>query len=917
MQDGGTTEIEIRGDLTPFQRDMAQAKSIAMRDGSAIGSSIANTFNRAVGPSRALAMGVLGVGAAAGVAGLKAISLAGQMEQSEIAFTTMLGSAEKAEKFLDELFQFAAKTPFEFTGLQTASRQLLAFGFGAKEIVPMMTNIGDAVAALGGGEFEIQRVTRALGQMQAKGKVSAEEMMQLAELGIPAWKMLADGIGVSVPEAMERASAGTIRAAEGIPAILEGMGKQFEGSMDAQSSTLLGLWSTFKDNVTMTLTNVGQMIIDTFDLKGKLSGAIEFLQGFGDGVERFLSIFRDEGLAAAIDRVFGEGMTTKMKIFAGALVGALIPAVLSMAVAIGGAVLAIAPFMLIGAGLAALAILISKNWETIGPIVGGVVEWFKSTALPLIQGFVNAVVSKFEEIVSWFQRNWPAIKQAVANVLDFIKGLWQRFGDDVLRIVRSVWDYISSAIRAAMKIIQGIVETVLGILSGDWSKAWDGIKKILAGAWDAIVALVKGAVGVLRGVLGAAVDGIKALLGMAWDAIVAVAKAAWNKLVEAVKNIVGDLIGFVKSIPGRVVSGLGNLASLLIEAGKDIIRGLINGIKSMVTGAINAVKDAIGSIVQGAKNFLGIGSPSKVFKAIGQDIMRGLAIGIDAGTGMAERSIDRILNHLEKAGARIQESIGHQVERIKENLASALEDKKLTTRQRNALKNQAQVQIDALRQFGRAAQDLIGDFVRRGNQLAERVARLGDRISDFRDKVAGAFEFGFTGAFSDESTDTRGEQLLASLMKQQTQARQFALALRDLTSRGASQALLQHVLEAGQGEGLQIAKALLNDLSNEGQSLGLIGFANDALREIAELTERTSGSLARTLFGDEMERTRAQLHAFSNELSRANSILRGALGASTEATGDVIVNIDTLNTGNSQEQDEFFDRLRQVVRSGA
>ena len=49
----------------------------------------------------------------------------------------------------------------------------------------MMEAIGNAVSGLGGGAVEIERVVRALGQMQAKGKVTAEEMMRLAELGIP------------------------------------------------------------------------------------------------------------------------------------------------------------------------------------------------------------------------------------------------------------------------------------------------------------------------------------------------------------------------------------------------------------------------------------------------------------------------------------------------------------------------------------------------------------------------------------------------------------------------------------------------------------------------------------------------------------------------------------------------------------
>src|SRR5690606_35950495 len=142
-------------------------------------------------------------------------------------------------------------------GLEQSARQLLAYGFQAEQILPMMRSIGDAISALGGGSAEIDRVTRALGQMQAKGTVCAGEMMQLAEVGIPAWEMLADHIGVSIPEAMELASKGAIDAATGIEGILAGMNARFEGSMQQQSQSVLGLWSTLKDEGVLILRDLG------------------------------------------------------------------------------------------------------------------------------------------------------------------------------------------------------------------------------------------------------------------------------------------------------------------------------------------------------------------------------------------------------------------------------------------------------------------------------------------------------------------------------------------------------------------------------------------------------------------------------------------------------------------------------------
>jgi phage tail tape-measure protein len=98
-------------------------------------------------------------------------------QQAQIAFSTMLGSGQEAEAFLNRLKDFAAKTPFEFPDLLTASQRMLAMGFQSDKVLPTLTAIGDAVAGLGGSSAMVDRVTTALGQMRAKGKASGEEMM--------------------------------------------------------------------------------------------------------------------------------------------------------------------------------------------------------------------------------------------------------------------------------------------------------------------------------------------------------------------------------------------------------------------------------------------------------------------------------------------------------------------------------------------------------------------------------------------------------------------------------------------------------------------------------------------------------------------------------------------------------------------
>lgn len=225
--------------------------------------------------------------------GLGAIKAAGKMEQLEIAFTTMLGNAEQAKTMLSDLQDFAQVTPFDLESVTDGSRRLLAMGFSAEQIIPVMTAVGDAAAGLGMQAEGIDRITLAMGQMAAKGKVSAEEIRQLAEAGIPAWKFISDSLGITIPEAMKRAEQSQISAAQGLNAIVAGMNNKFGGMMEAQSHTIDGMWSNLMDSISRTSISVGKDIVESFDLHKKLAKAMDFFDEFRERVD-------NSGLRSAI-----------------------------------------------------------------------------------------------------------------------------------------------------------------------------------------------------------------------------------------------------------------------------------------------------------------------------------------------------------------------------------------------------------------------------------------------------------------------------------------------------------------------------------------------------------------------------------------------------------------------------------------
>jgi hypothetical protein len=96
---------------------------------------------------------------------------------------------------------------------------------------------------------------------------------------------------------------------------------------------------------------------------------------------------------------------------------------------------------------------------------------------------------------------------------------------------------------------------------------------------------------------------------------------------------IGEAIGFVGSLPGKIGEALAGAGTWLYETGRDLIQGFVNGITSMVDGIYTAITDTVGGAIDWAKDLLGIQSPSKVFREIGEYTSLGYARGIESEYG--------------------------------------------------------------------------------------------------------------------------------------------------------------------------------------------------------------------------------------------------------------------------------------------
>lgn len=453
MAGNASMTIFIGGDNSDFLKKWESTKR-ALRKG--LGS-------ESMALSENIITGFAAAAAAMGALGLASIKMAGDMQANKKAFATLLGDSEQAEQFLSDLARFAAETPFELPGLVAASKKLLAFGFAAQDIIPMMAAIGDAAAMLGMGEEGISRMTLAIGQMQAKGKVSAEEMLQLAEAGVPAWQFLADAIGTDIPTAMKMAEQGAISSTTGINAVLMGMQTRFKGGMQGLSQEIPGLFSTIKDNVSAVMREMGDNIIAALDLKTKLKSLADYL-------DQFAGYVKNNGINAALRDLIPKELSLTIFLVAGALAGAAIPALMAFGVSLWAALVPLAPFIAGGVALGAAAWVIWQAWEPLGTLFRSV--WTAAVAY---------TQQKWAELKALVFSGTASVLSAVAPLINLFSGRLQEAAASWLNDVMQGAAAAGSEAAAAAERVQAATDGIQGAFAGIKEKLIGGAQQ-LAGA---------------------------------------------------------------------------------------------------------------------------------------------------------------------------------------------------------------------------------------------------------------------------------------------------------------------------------------------------------------------------------------------------------------------------------------------------
>lgn len=512
-----------------------------------------------------------------GIIGKVGIGYNSMIENSEVAWTTLLGTQEKAQNMLKDIANFTKSTQFETEQVDIMAKYMHNAGLQGKALFDELTKVADISGAFNIPAAEAQELTRQMSQVRQAGLAYTEDLNVLQDRGIPIYKAISESLGITVADVKKMASQGQLTSDIYLKAF-DNIAKGVEGSSEKQSKTLTGMISTLKDNLSMIS---GELAKGAFD---KLKSGIEFVLPL---LERFYDGLKEGGLKGGLKAIFPPemyGIITSIADTISTLKGKFDEVVDSI--------------MAKKDNFSDVFDTIKNVFDNVKNFIKGYVDYvkqlfsgdgnlgqsfvrifnvIKAIALPILQDAVSFIKGKFAEIKKFWDENGAQIIQAVKNMWAVIAAIFEFIAPVLGFLVESIWGNIKGIIGGALDIIMGLVKIFTGIFTGDFGKMWEGIKQLFGGAleflWNLFSLLM----------IGKLLGGIKAFIMNAGNWF----KAFGTAVKGTFKNFIDDVL---------------TLFNYFKQTGSSVWRAIVDTIKNVVKIFVNSVKSNFKTILDNAVN---------------------------------------------------------------------------------------------------------------------------------------------------------------------------------------------------------------------------------------------------------------------------------------------------------------------------
>lgn len=480
-----------------------------------------------------------------------------------LAFT--LGNTG-AQKLIENMQTLGEKSAYNSNQLIPLARAWITVGDNAQTATAKMKKIVDCASAYGLTEDQMSRVNLALTQMQAKGKVSSEEMRQLAEAGVPAWQLLSTAMGKPVNELQNLAAQGKLTQSS-IDMLFDGMAQKTQGATNSMANTMEAKFSNIQEAVTNSFAAIGDIIAQGFGVSDILTLAGNLAEGMKKHFQNIRDNAKQIGVKNAIVKELQGISPVAAAVFNG--VATIIYVVISALYKHRNAALAV------GTAISGIWIA-AKTISGVSTIIKTLVEAWKSLKLAItlaktaVVAFRSASLGTavLNGIITGLRAAWTGFTVAMGlaklAALAF-RAACMSLGTAVLKGIiaglRAAWTGLTLAMGAAKTAALAFraacmslgTAVVKGIITG-LRAAWAGLTAAMGVAKTA--ALAFRAACIANPVLVAIALIIAAIILIAthWDTVKRVALACWRAICGAISEagakiraVIGGAIDWVKN----------------------------------------------------------------------------------------------------------------------------------------------------------------------------------------------------------------------------------------------------------------------------------------------------------------------------------------------------------------------------------
>lgn len=247
------------------------------------------------------------------------------------------------------------------------------------------------------------------------------------------------------------------------------------------------------------------------------------------------------------------------------------------------------------------------------------------TAQPLLEFIANIIGVGLAAAISTAIKLFAAITEVVAFVITGFAQLYEDISGFVTGVVQFFTVDLPNAIDASVQWFAQLPGDIAGFLSAVIANVAAWAADMASNAVSAGSRFISG----IAGFMSALPGNIASWLSGVISTVVGWVSQFASNATSAASQFASNLINGLASIPGRVTS-----------IGSNIIQGMVNGVTSAAGRLIDSVKGAVDGAINAARNLLGIHSPSRVFRKIGQYTMQGAALGVDDDADVLLRSTD-------------------------------------------------------------------------------------------------------------------------------------------------------------------------------------------------------------------------------------------------------------------------------------